>query len=303
LFDLTVIGNFCIDRIQNDIDKTEDIFLGGTAAYCALAASRMGKKVAIVSPVGPDLSENLLKIINEDNITFFRINTSTSQTSFHHTTKKNNERKLILLNKGHVIKDFEIPSECLDSKAVLIGSVMSEVDISVLEKISKKNIPMGLEIQGYVRDVDKNNEVFHRVWPEMEEYLKHVTFLKGSINEILAATGIEESKILNQIIKNVSDMGPEIILVTKGLQGSIIYRKNISIKIPATKSKCVDRTGAGDTFFSAFMIKYLESNDIFEAGYFASAAASYVVEGLGASNFGTNEEILNRMKTKLDYNK
>ena len=303
MYDLTVIGNLCIDHIKNENYDSENVVLGGTTTYVPLAASKLGKKVAVVSPVGPDLTEDLLETLDDENITFFEIKTDEKQTSFHHATKKNNERMLILLNKGHVIKASEIPEESLNTRLVMIGSVMAEVDLSVLELIAQKNIPMGLEIQGYVRDVDKNNEVYHRVWIEMEEYLRHVTFLKGSINEILAATGIQESKILNQIIKNISDMGPKIILVTKGLQGSIISKGNISVKIPAIKSKCVDRTGAGDTFFSTFMLKYLETNDIFEAGYFASAAASFVVEGVGASSFGTTEEISKRMNKKMDVKK
>jgi len=302
LFDLTVIGNLCIDHVQKGEDQ-EIILLGGTPTYVALAASKMGKKVAIVSPIGPDLTEDLLKGLYLENISIFKIATDDKQTRFHHVIRKNNERQLILLNKGHVILDSEIPPECLDTKVVLIGSVMGEVDLSVLEMIAQEKISMGLEIQGYVRDIDKKNMVFHRVWGEMEEYLKHVTFLKGAMNEILSATGIEESKMINQIIKGISDMGPEIILVTKGLQGSIIFRNNISIKIPATKSECVDRTGAGDTFFSAFLLKYFESNDIMDAGYFASAAASFVVEGLGATNFGTTQEILDRMSLNFDLNK
>ncbi|MHA1893845.1 MAG: PfkB family carbohydrate kinase [Candidatus Helarchaeota archaeon] len=300
MFDLTVIGNLCIDHIKNEIDDKEHLYLGGTSAYAALGASKMGKKVALISPFGSDLSDDLTEILNDRNISIFKIKSDEKQTRFHHITKKNNERKLTLLNKGSIIIDNKIPDDALQTRAVLIGSIIGEVDISVLKKISSYSIPIGLEIQGYVRVVDSKGNISHSFWNEMEEYLKYVRFLKGSINELLAALGVNKPKHLLQILKNVSDMGPEIIIVTKGLQGSTIFKKNISVDIPATRSRCVDRTGAGDTFFSAFMMRFPETDDMINAGYFASAAASFVVEGIGASNFGTLEQILDRMNKQFD---
>ncbi|NHI91453.1 MAG: hypothetical protein EAX96_03050 [Candidatus Lokiarchaeota archaeon] len=300
MYDLTVIGNLCIDHIKNEVKNEETLYLGGTSAYVALSANKMNKKVAIISPFGPDLSNDLLKILNQENITIYKIKSNQKQTRFHHTTKKNNERELILLNRGHVIKESEIPDDALETKVVLIGSVIGEIEIGVLEKIFKKKIPMGLEIQGFIRDTDQQNHIIHRYWPEMDVYLNKIQYLKGSLKELLSAIGIDKTKYLLQVLKNISDMGPEVILVTNGLRGSTIFHNNFSIDIPATKSKCVDRTGAGDTFFSAFILRYLECNDLLDAGYFASAAASFVIEGMGASNFGTIEQIFTRMNQQFE---
>ena len=302
MFDLTVIGNLCIDHIKNELTNEELLYLGGTSTYVALAASKLNKKVAIISPFGSDLSDDLVKTLKQENITFFQIKSDEKQTRFHHTTRKNNERDLILLNKGHVIKANEIPEEALDTKLVLIGSVIGEVEVGVLEKIPK-NIPIGLEIQGFVREVDSNNHIIHQYWEDMPLYLQHVKYLKGSINELLAAIGLDKTKYLLQVLKEICDMGPEVLLITKGLQGSTIFSNNISIDIPATKSKCVDRTGAGDTFLAAFTLRYIDSQDLLDAGYFASVAASFVVEGMGATNFGTIERIFKRMSEQYDMNK
>ena len=303
MYDLTVIGNLCIDHIKDELKNEEFTHLGGTCTYVALTASKINKKIAIVSPFGPDMTEYLTKSLKKDNITIYKIKSDENQTRFHHTTKKNNERDLILLNRGHLIKANEIPEEALNTKFCLIGSVIGEVEVEVLEKISQKEIPIGLEIQGFVRDTDSNDHVIHRFWDAMPLYLRHVNYLKGSVNELLAAIGLDKTKHLLQVLKDVCDMGPDVLLVTKGLQGSTIFHDNFSFNIPATRSICIDRTGAGDTFFAAFILRFIETKDLLDAGYFASVAASFVVEGTGATNFGTRERILERMYEQFELKK
>jgi sugar/nucleoside kinase (ribokinase family) len=58
----------------------------------------------------------------------------------------------------------------------------------------------------------------------------------------------------------------------------------------------VDPTGAGDTFATAFLIRFHETGDPAEAARFGAAAASISVGGTGADAIATREEIVARMR-------
>jgi 2-dehydro-3-deoxygluconokinase len=54
--------------------------------------------------------------------------------------------------------------------------------------------------------------------------------------------------------------------------------------VPAMKVRAKDPTGAGDTFDAAFAVALVEGRPAVEAATFAAAAASRVVQSLGAVN-------------------
>lgn len=69
------------------------------------------------------------------------------------------------------------------------------------------------------------------------------------------------------------------IICTKGWQGAE-YRGKL---YPVEKVEVKDLTGAGDSFFAALVVRYLETNDIEEAISFANECAKEVVRHRGVS--------------------
>jgi len=62
----------------------------------------------------------------------------------------------------------------------------------------------------------------------------------------------------------------------------------------------VDPTGSGDAFAGAFLVEYLKTGDSVWSTAFASAAASFVVEGVGPSNFGTRGQTEERAEKIME---
>jgi sugar/nucleoside kinase (ribokinase family) len=56
----------------------------------------------------------------------------------------------------------------------------------------------------------------------------------------------------------------------------------------------VDPTGAGDVFIGAFLIEYTRAKETVWCACVGSAAASMVVESLGATSIGQKDEIYRR---------
>ena len=80
------------------------------------------------------------------------------------------------------------------------------------------------------------------------------------------------------------EMGVKTAVVKCGEKGCIIGDKDGIYAVPAVPAeKCVDTTGAGDTFVSGFLWGLSEGWESIRCAKFACAAASCAVESVGAT--------------------
>ena len=250
MFDLTIIGHFTLDYLKGREEFPDYIRVGGTSVYASKTAQKLGKKGAVISANGPDFNEELIKPLKNSGINIHLIKTKQNSTAFVHEYIKG-VRKLRLKSRCKIINQSDIPDEYLNSKLFYIGAIANEVDTSVLMKISKTNAPIALDLHGFVRKFNKKGEMSVSDWSEAEKYLKYVTFLKGTDKEARALTGL---KNLQDIVRFISGMGPKVVILTLAKKGSLIHSNNISLQIPTIAYDIVDETGAGDTYFTAFLL-------------------------------------------------
>ncbi|MHA1379235.1 MAG: carbohydrate kinase family protein [Candidatus Helarchaeota archaeon] len=292
MLDCTIFGHFCLDYFKGRERFPDYIRLGGTTVYASKTAQRLNKKVAIVSSIGPDFKHELIEPLKKDGIKIHLIKSKLNSTAFVHQYIKK-QRILTLKSRCKMIEDSDIPNEYLNSKLFLIGAVANEVDTSVLTKISQLNVPIGLDLHGFLRNFDENGKMRLNEWFEADDYLQHVTFLKGTDKEAKVLTGL---KNLQEIARVISNMGPKIVVITRGRKGSFVYSNNISLQIPTIAKNIIDETGAGDTYFTAFIFDYLQNEDLYHAALFGASAASFVMEKQGPFGFASQEEIENRIR-------
>ena len=77
----------------------------------------------------------------------------------------------------------------------------------------------------------------------------------------------------------------QMIIVTLGAKGSVIYNKNREIKVPAVKvRKIVDPTGAGDAYRAGFLKGLANNWSLKKCGQLAAWVAKHPVE-----HYGTQE--------------
>lgn len=139
---------------------------------------------------------------------------------------------------------------------------LTENDIGEISRIAKRdNIPTFLDTKKVLQ------------WDNMD-FLKDIDFIK--INE-------HEFQLNNLPFSQGAWYHGELI-VTLGSRGAKHYDMKITSinHYPLEKKAEVrDLSGAGDTFLAAFVVKYLESDDIASAIRFANKCASYVVTQKG----------------------
>jgi adenosine kinase len=84
----------------------------------------------------------------------------------------------------------------------------------------------------------------------------------------------------------------EILVITKGEQGSVIYSKDQEYEIPAvTPEKIIDPTGVGDAFRGGFLTGLSFDLDLKLCGEMGSLAAAYCLETDGSQSHSYTPEL------------
>jgi fructokinase len=105
----------------------------------------------------------------------------------------------------------------------------------------------------------------------------------------------------------LADDGPIAIVVTRGSEGSRLYRRGTIMDCPPTPCRLVDTVGAGDSYTSGLLVALAESHCLSRSGmarqdaegwlevmHFASTAAALTCERVGADP-PRREEVMARL--------
>jgi sugar/nucleoside kinase (ribokinase family) len=129
-----------------------------------------------------------------------------------------------------------------------------EVDLPLLKAIAQRG-PVALDAQGFVR-VREGGSLTFRPWPDIDEGLGHVTYLKVDQAEAEAITGETD---LERAAVRLAKYGPrEIVLTQSG--GVTVYAGERIYRAPFTSRSLAGRTGRGDTCFATYLGKRLTAD-------------------------------------------
>ena len=264
-----LIGNPTRDHIVNGPKHVKAF--GGTVLYAGLFLARSGCEVTIIGK-GDDEMKNWIE------------RQGISTTYFSQTSRVVEFKNVYVLNRreqfarsGEKIYLPEVPDTAFRSKAILVGSVLQEVDPEIV-RAPRQGLLM-LEAQGFMRYLSSEGKVLHRKSGDAEAVVRNCDILK--VDEAEAAV-LTASTGVNAAARVLYQMGPKIVIITCGEKGVTIFDGTRMIRIRAPKAEVVDPTGAGDVFGAAFLIRYLQTEDLIQAGIFASAAAA-----ISMTEFGT----------------
>lgn len=102
-----------------------------------------------------------------------------------------------------------------------------------------------------------------------------------NLDEGRLLTGYEDPRAITQ---ELLELGAPLVVLKMGGSGAIVASADEYTAVPALPVRAKDPTGAGDTFDAAFAVSMLEGRPPAEGAMFAAAAASQVVQNLGAVN-------------------
>ena len=200
------------------------------------------------------------------------------------------ERTLKLRSRGAPLAVNELPAN-LQAKAIHLAPIDGEISVELVELLRRCTDVLSFDPQGMLRKFDDAGNVSGRFMMDAN-VLGLVNVYKSSLDEICVLTGQSD---LEAAIKAVHDHGVETVIVTMGGKGAVLSVEKTVYQIPVCQPEgVVDPTGAGDAFIGGFLTEFVRGKDLFWCACVGSAAASFVVEGLGPTCLGTEEEIYKR---------
>jgi len=253
---------------------------GGKGANQAVAAARLGGNVTFVAKVGDDIfGRQALEGFKDEGIDTHYIYTDPAQPSGVAliTVDEKAENCIVVapganaaLNKA----DIDVAASEIANAALLL--VQLEVPIETVEYAVQKAVEAGVKVI--------LNPAPACSLPE--GLLKNLYMLTPNETEAALLSGVEVSDLesAKKAAQILHSKGVEIVIVTMGSDGALIYQNGVFEMVAAQKVKAVDTTAAGDTFNGALVVALSEGLPVAEAVKFASKAAAISVTRMGAQS-------------------
>jgi len=264
--DYVVIGHATRDL------KRHSFTVGGTAAYAARTAQRLGCRVGVITSADPalDLSEPLgdllvARLPAEESTTFENIYT-------------NGRRQQVVHATAQTLVPAMVP-EGWHTEIVHLGPVVHECDPSLIGAFGEAFV--GVTPQGWMRQWDGRGLVSRRPWREAQELLPHADAVVLSVEDLggdrsLAAEYAAQTRTL---------------ALTQGAAGCTIYAQGEIRHFAPPAVTELDATGAGDIFAASFFCALQRGRDPWAAARFANCIAAQSVTRLGLSGTPNREEV------------
>ena len=254
-YDITVVGSCSIDNIyyakkDNTYNSRPDLIVpGGKGSNQAVAASRAGSKVNIISIISNNkegllLKENLDKNnINTSNIELVDVDNDINNIYINYYNKDNSIKREINTSKLITI-DFikRHLSSILESKMVLIQTKIPKSTTEYIINICYKNNIKVIVTPSNPKELDIT-------------LIDKITYITANKKECLS--------IFNEDIKTSIKKYPNKLIVTLGSKGVIFSNKNKIIEYNSIKVDNIkDTIGAGDTFTGNLAVLLLENKPL-----------------------------------------
>ena len=296
MYDVTVIGPSVIDILaapfdpealakgKRDVDQIRMSF-GGDALNESVVLSRMGKKVQLISKIGADeAGRSIRKHLEKEKVSTKHViveqglNTSVNIALVDAdggrkflTDPHSSQRKLGLED---VLPMLDETAPIVSFASIFISPCFS---IEKTEQLFSRIKAAGKTL---VSDVTrpKNGETFD----DLKFLFPYMDFFVPNDEEIFLLTG-EKDPYKN--VQMLVDAGVKTAVVKIGKDGCLIGTRDGILHVPAVAGvRCVDTTGAGDSFAAGLIAGLAEGRSIVDCARLGCAAASCSIEQVGATD-------------------
>ena len=269
--DIMMIGHFAKDLLV--VDGRAEAASGGGVYYGSIALRRLGLSVAVATRLHPD-DYPLLDELREAGVHVFATPALETSGIENLYDSADMERRVCKpLGFAGPIGPEEIPD--IQARIIMIASIIAgEVDLPLLRLLAQRG-PVALDVQGFVRVRDGGDLVF-RQWPDMDEGLAHVTYLKVDRAEAELLTGVSD---LEAAARRLAGYGPSEVVLTQS-SGVTVFAEGRITQAPFSPRSLAGRTGRGDTCFATYLGRRL-TGSVEEAALLAGAVTTLKQEQPG----------------------
>lgn len=282
---ILVSGEALIDFTPTKIgDKNAFIVSPGGSPYnVAITLGRLKADVSFFGKISEDIfGEILVSFLKENNVDLrYLVRGKEPTTLAFVVIGPNNEPNFVFYGDNTADSSLKLedlpsfsPSEIdlihfgsisliRGSTAFTLEKLMEREKERILISLDPNVRPMLISNkQEYIKKLEK--------WISCSDLVK---VSKGDLNWLYPENSIED------IAKNWLNLGPILVIVTKGDKGAIAFSKEESVEVPALKINVIDTVGAGDSFMGGFLY-WLWKNKKLQKNRFKDLSLSEIKEGL-----------------------
>lgn len=319
-YNITAFGEILIDFTNVGISKEgQKLFAqnaGGAPANVLVCATKLGSKTAFLGKVGDDMHGQFLKqtLLNEQvNVDGLILDQQYFTTLAFVDINEQGERSFSFARK-HGADTFMYPEDM--ELSILQNSTIFHIgSLSLTTELGIKTTMYGIEKAkeaGCLISYDPNYrsslwESVEDAKREMRSIIPYTDIMKISDEECELLTGEQEPKLA---ASRLNEQGVSIVCVTLGAKGALLSMGGTSVVVEGFHPvKVEDTTGAGDSFWGAFLSKVsediqngleitLENAETYVR--YGNGTASLCVEESGAIRaMPTKEQVEKRMQNNV----
>lgn len=294
---IVIIGAAILDILAVPADKsvfdsgsypadTVKMSYGGDALNEAIILSSMGKKVRLETVLGSDIAGDMIKKrCGELGIELGECHIKQGMTTGINIVlvEENGERNFITNRNGGLrklkIEDVSLPYPD-ETKILCFASifVFPEIKTEQLTKLFSEAKKQQIIICADMTR-RKNNETLE----DIKEALAYVDYLMPNEEEAMLITEKENAE---EAAEAFLEAGVKNIVIKCGGRGCYICNHKLKTYIPAVKDvKCIDTTGAGDSFAAGFIYGLSEGYSIEKCAEYANECGAKAVSSVGATEW------------------
>jgi sugar/nucleoside kinase (ribokinase family) len=258
------------------VQRAEDSLIqgGGPVATALVAMAKLGSRVAMVDKVGDDwrgrliLEEFIKRRVAVDWIRIDRHSTSSMSSIL---VRSRDGARAITFSPGTAeeLNPDELSEELIADARILHLNGRHLAASLKAARIARRH--------GVMVSFDGGA---HRFREELREQVALTDICIVAREFAHSFTGANDDEPAG---KQLLDSGPEIVVITAGIEGSAVFTKGVRpFHQPAfITNHPVDTTGAGDAYHGAFLHGILKGLKLSECAYLASAVAALNTRKLG----------------------
>ena len=245
---------------------------GGPVATGLVAASKLGEDTAYIGVLSDDnggkfLKEDFIKYgVNTD---FIEVKSGYRSFASVLWLCADSTSRTCVFDKGDLpplVLDDAQKQAIKDAEILMVDG--NEMDAAVeAAKIARENgVKVLYDCGGLYEGV--------------ERLLKYTDIMIPSEEFSLGHTGCKTAEEAAK--KLYETYSPEVVVITQGKKGGLLYNGNDIINYPIYPAKVVDSNGSGDVFHGAFAAAVAKGYDYLKCCHFSSAVSGIKCMGVGA---------------------
>jgi 5-dehydro-2-deoxygluconokinase len=264
--------------------------LGGTATNVAVAASRLGRRAAIVTKVGKDgFGDYVRSALTDFGVDARYVGTDARlRTPVVFCELNPPEDPPLLFYREPSAPDIQLHLDELDLATIAEVPLFWVTGTGLSAEPSREATLHALRARARAGITVLDMDYRPAFWPTREaaraEYAKalpHVTVAVGNLDECETAVGVREPRAAARALH---ELGVELAVVKQGPRGVLASQGKDEVEVPPVPVEVVNGLGAGDAFGGALCHGLLAGWDLERTMRFANTAGAIVASRLACSD-------------------